>query len=201
MIWTALHGAVSNANPAGTSQTGQVYRRAIKDANAAANRRTPARTSTIGSSRLRAARRLVGAISGKALDSSRGFQTAWCARRALSDTAQPPGTVSKLLVAASSTMVRCNWDQRPYFLGGQDLGSSILEGAVTGIGGARDGARPVSADEQSGWHKLAAARHLNATGQTVNPSDFRQGIKPASAGDLRATRVGVGIGASIIFNV
>ena len=198
----ALHGAVSNANPAGTSQTGAQVSQAIKDANAAAEQKNASQNMDdwIKQAQSGKAASVPDAINNK-LDNNSGFFKQPGVRDALSDAAQPPGTVSKLLMAAAHpAMDAAIGTGAGYFLGGQDLGSSILEGAVTGIGGAAARHTLSQARTNSLVNKLAAARHLNATGQTVNPSDFRQGNRVLSPLATYAPRVGVGVGASNMFN-
>ena len=199
----ALHGAVKNANPTGTTQTGPQVSQAIKDANAAAEQKNASQNidDWIQQAQRGKAASVPDAINTK-LDNNPGFfQSQPGLRDALTDAAQPPGTVSKLLMAAAHPAADAAIGAGAgYFLGGQDLGSSILEGAATGIGGAALRHGVGQARTNNLVNKLAAARHLNAYGQTVSPSDFRQGNRVLSPLATYAPRVGAGVGVSNLFD-
>ena len=203
----ALHGAVKNANPTGTSQTGPQVSQAIKDANAAAEQKNASQNidDWIKQAQSGKAGSVPDAINNK-LDNNPGFfQSQPGLRDALTDAATPRGIGSKVVQgmahpladAAIGGTVTAGGNM---LFGSGDPTTSILEGLATGAGGALVGHGFAQKRTNDLVAKLAAARHLNATGQSAPASAFKKGIPVLGPMATYAPRVGVGVGASNMFN-
>lgn len=203
----ALHGAVKNANPTGTTQTGPQVSQAIKNATAATEQKNASQNidDWIKQAQRGKTASVPDAISTK-LDSNPGFfQSQPGLRDALTDAATPRGIGNKIVQgmahpladAAIGGTVTAGGNM---LFGSGDPTTSILEGLATGAGGALVGHGFAQKRTNDLVAKLAAARHLNATGQTANPADFNKGVRVLSPLATYAPRVGVGVGASNMFN-
>ena len=115
---------------------------------------------------------------------------------------QSPGMGSKLAMAAVHPAVDTAIGAGlGYAFEGQDLPTALASAAIGGVAGA--GARHVLSGIQTNKlvNRLAAARHLNATGQTVNAPAFNKGA-PGPLGPMAAyaPQAGIGVGVSNLFS-
>ena len=120
---------------------------------------------------------------------------------ALKQIGQPPGLVSKLGMAAVHPAVDTAIGAGlGYMFEGQDLPTALGSAAIGGVAGA--GARHALSGMQANRliNRLAAARHFNATGQTVNAPAFNKGVISSCQPDVYyAPQTGVGVGVSNLF--
>ena len=107
-----------------------------------------------------------------------------------------PGIWSKVADKAVGTVGGALIDATANYMGGGSTLSGALAGGATGLL-LGHGAGQLRAGNLS--DKLAAARHFNATGETLPPSAFSQGFGPLSTGVGYGRKALAGLGASGMF--
>jgi hypothetical protein len=176
---TALHKAVTNSTPTGSSgmRTGGQVSQAIKDANAAAER---SKASQNIDDWIKQGGKNAGKTSeaiDETLTKNPGFFKQPGVRPALEEAAKPPSVGSQLAaVAGRDIATGAITGGSDYLFGSHNPYISLLAGGAAAAGAHQVGKSFGNPGGAALARKLAAARHLNATGMKVDPSEFSGGV-------------------------
>ena len=175
----SLHTAVTNSTPTGSSgmRTGGQVSQAIKDANTAAERSNASQNIDDW---IKQGGKNAGKTS-EAIDATLtknpGFFKQPGVRSALEDAAKPPSGGSQFAaVAGRDIATGAITGGSDYLFGSHNPYISLLAGGAAAAGAHQVGKSFGNPGGAALARKLAAARHLNATGTKVDPSAFSGGV-------------------------